>query len=381
MKNILAFFLLLNSGLILQAQVKKEVSEKDGQKIIITVANTDMYDGTNSKEADRYFKKAADLSEIEDFEGAIQFYKKSIKADPKFVEAYDNLGRVYRRIGNYEQATSYYKKSIAIYPQGMMAHQNLAVIYGLTRNNTGAQHEYRKLIDLDSTNAEGYFGLAKTQLQDQKLPTALKNTRKALAIYRQNQSDYLADAHYLLGLIYYAQNDLINAKKELTKVKELGATISSRLEQVLFRRDENKSDRPPEEIKANDKKNEETVVQYYHWLMDHPVEEYQSTRQLMNGFIMQWLSSTPKLSVELSEKFVPYLDSGDCVLLFMAGWATYAINNDDYENRLQGILSGTESAIQFYQQNKEELGNNKGLEKLARKKRKGKLKKYIQRNM
>ena len=47
----------------------------------------------------------------------------------KFVQAYDNLGKSYRMLGNYNLAKESFEISIKIFPSGISAHQNLAIIY------------------------------------------------------------------------------------------------------------------------------------------------------------------------------------------------------------------------------------------------------------
>ncbi|MEM9025212.1 MAG: tetratricopeptide repeat protein, partial [Bacteroidota bacterium] len=77
-----------------------------------TISEVGLYNGTESEAARKLYNQAADYAENRDFENAEKYYKKAIKNDPKYVEAYDNLALVYRRMGNMEQAIEYYKKSI-----------------------------------------------------------------------------------------------------------------------------------------------------------------------------------------------------------------------------------------------------------------------------
>ena len=57
------------------------------------------------------------------------FYKKAILIAPDYVEAYLNLGAVYRTQGSYEDAIGEYKEAIRIDPDDAMAHYNLGDIY------------------------------------------------------------------------------------------------------------------------------------------------------------------------------------------------------------------------------------------------------------
>ena len=39
----------------------------------------------------------------------IEWYKKAIKANPRYSYAYNNLGNIYKNDGNYEEAIKFYK--------------------------------------------------------------------------------------------------------------------------------------------------------------------------------------------------------------------------------------------------------------------------------
>ena len=134
-------------GSVIHAQeIKKDVVQKDGTKNNISSIKTGMYKGTKSKKAKILFQKAFEFSEKQDFQNAEKYYLQVLKEDPNFVEAYDNLGRIYRRIGEYDKAISNYKKSLALYPDGIMAHQNIAVVYGIKKDYENAINEYNEII-------------------------------------------------------------------------------------------------------------------------------------------------------------------------------------------------------------------------------------------
>ena len=108
-----------------------EMVKTETKDNLITGTTTGMYGGSDSKEALDYYDQASKFVNKQDFKNAKKYYRKAIKKDPKFVEAYDNLGVVYRKLGDLDEAIKCYKTSIELYPDGAMAHQNLALIYGL----------------------------------------------------------------------------------------------------------------------------------------------------------------------------------------------------------------------------------------------------------
>ena len=78
-------------------------------------------------------------------------------------------------------------------------------------------------------------------------------------------------------------------------------------------------------------------------------------RNQVSTFLLQWLTGSPTVSVELSTKIVTYMDCGECMSLFMGRWAKYSIQSED-NNSFKASLAGTEMAIEFYKNNKKDLG-------------------------
>lgn len=211
-------------------ETRKETVIKDGVENNLTISLTGMYDGTESKKAKKFYDEAFDFGKAGDYKNAEIFYLKAIKEDSSFVEAYDNLGRVYRAVGDYEKAIKNYKKSIELYPLGQMAHQNLAVVYGIQKDYGNALNEYKALLEIDENDPESYFGMANCYMMLGEFDKALPNATKALEIYKQSGSGHIADGYYLTGLIYYYSGNNEEAKENLILAKENGAKINSNLE-------------------------------------------------------------------------------------------------------------------------------------------------------
>ncbi len=74
------------------------------------------------------------------------------------------------------------------------------------------------------------------------------------------------------------------------------------------------------------------------------------------------------------------MDCGECMFLFMGGWAKYSIQSEDNDT-FKASLAGTELAIQFYKNNKKDLGKNKDLEKLIKLQDNNELEDFIRSNM
>ena len=205
------------------AQTKKE------KKAETTFMTTGMYDGSKSEIATKYYQEGADKSINKDFKGAIKLYKKAIKEDPNFVEAYDNAGLCYRRLGDFKNAKKYYKKSIELYPEGNMAHMNLGVVYNIEKNYTAAIAEYKEIQKYSPNDPEGYYGTIQPYLYLNQADKAVESATKALELYQAMNSPHTTEAMYLLGMSYYYNDEDENAKIYLKQAQDAGIKLPADL--------------------------------------------------------------------------------------------------------------------------------------------------------
>lgn len=115
--------------------------------------------------------------------------------------------------------------------------------------------------------------------------------------------------------------------------------------------------------------------------MKTPVGTRTKDRQSINAFVLQWITGSPTVSIELTESIVTYMGNPDCLMMFLSGYTKYAIENKDGKNRFNGSLAGTLAVIDFYTANKKELGKIKAIEKLIKLKNKNKLEDFIKKNL
>ena len=385
-KSLLTLVFLTASLVSFSQVIEKEVVTTETAHNNITATETSMYDGTESEEAGKYYDLAADYARKKDTKNAVKYYLKSVKADPGFEEAYDNLGRVYRTMGEYEKAIECYNKSIEIYPNGEMAHQNLAVVYGIQEKLDKALAQYDILQKISSENPESYFGAANIYMQQEKFDKALENANKALELYIASNSHYIGEAYYLVGLIHYYNDDLEEAKKSMQIAKDKGVKLSSELQQELFEEDATAEEGTSTEKTYKLEKPEdyaqyeEDIVAMVDWLANTPTTEKPEVRKQVSAFLLSWLTGSSTVSVELSQKVVTYMDCGECMFLFMGGWAKYSIQSKDNDT-FKASLAGTETAIKFYKNNKKDLGKNKDIEKLIKLQDSNELEGFIRSNM
>ncbi|MFK7748527.1 MAG: hypothetical protein AB8B65_09060 [Kordia sp.] len=122
---------------------------------------------------------------------------------------------------------------------------------------------------------------------------------------------------------------------------------------------------------------EPQVLESIDWLQRTPASEQSAKREKLNAFLLKWMTGSPTVSIELVAGIVP-LECGDCLMTFMYGWTKYSLENNYAKDKIDCAVAGAEHAIEFYKKNKATLGKQSEMEKLIRRKKKGKLRKYIE---
>ncbi|WP_298520316.1 hypothetical protein [uncultured Kordia sp.] len=123
-------------------------------------------------------------------------------------------------------------------------------------------------------------------------------------------------------------------------------------------------------------KMEPLVLESIAWLQNTSLTENPEKRKKVNAFLIQWLTGSPTVSIELVSGIVP-MECADCLMTFLAGWTKYSLENNYSKDKIAGAVAGVEHTIEFYKKNKDALGKQPDIEKLMRRKKKGKLEKFI----
>lgn len=83
----------------------------------------------------------------------------------------------------------------------------MANAYYLSGNIIQAIEQYEKVIELDSENPEGYYGIGKIYLEHELPEEAMNYLEKAENIYQIQSSPYIVDVQYLIGMAYFMLED------------------------------------------------------------------------------------------------------------------------------------------------------------------------------
>jgi tetratricopeptide (TPR) repeat protein len=126
-------------------------------------------------------------------------YERSVKLNPKYAEAINNLGTVAYAQKSYRRAANYYKKALIFTPESASIHSNLGTAHFARKKYEDAMTEYQRALALDPNvfehrgsqgtvlqersveeRAKFHFHLAKLYAKSGQADRALQYLRKAL---------------------------------------------------------------------------------------------------------------------------------------------------------------------------------------------------------
>ncbi|AXT20817.1 hypothetical protein D7030_11370 [Flavobacteriaceae bacterium AU392] len=137
----------------------------------------------------------------------------------------------------------------------------------------------------------------------------------------------------------------------------------------------------PEDYKLETPKDystyEKEVVKSLNWLVAAPTNKHKEKRKKINIFLLEWILGAPNISISINSEFSDVTNNDDFYMIFIGGWAKYAIETGDTSNEVEGNIAGIKSLITYYKKNRKALGKIKYLEKYIKLDDKGKLESYI----
>ncbi|MGY5864021.1 MAG: tetratricopeptide repeat protein [Candidatus Thorarchaeota archaeon] len=173
------------------------------------------------KFAAAWYNKALSHTHIKDKEGAIEALQKSAEADPNIAKTWNTLGGLicgglFVSHEQYEEALEYFKKSIELDPEYELALNNHAfVLANLDRYDAGIE-AYKRLIAVNETREDAWYMLGQMSLGTNRYEEAEEAYKKAIEL----KPDF-AYAWGALGQVYMEMNDLDEAEKMMRKAVEL----------------------------------------------------------------------------------------------------------------------------------------------------------------
>jgi len=186
---------------------KLEIFAKDLEKVAFYAKKAE--ESEKKAEASVLFAEANQHHHKEEFDQAIEKYKKALELNPAYYQAYLNIGNAYMRQKKYNDALNACNKAIKINPKYSEAFLNRGLTYLRLNNYDAALKDYNKAIEINPNYHLAYLYRGQYYYKHSDYHTALKDYDKAIELNPDNYHAYLDKSAVYIELKQY--NDALNA--------------------------------------------------------------------------------------------------------------------------------------------------------------------------
>jgi tetratricopeptide (TPR) repeat protein len=181
----------------LQADLARKLIEALGKTATEAESKAVAVAPTRSLSAFEWFSKGYTLYQQGKLADAIQAYTSAIELDPRYVDAYNNRGVVYKYASEYERAIADYTKAIALKPDYADAYFNRGVAYRHTGEPDKAIADLDKALALKPDSPDVYNNLGNAWGEKGDLDKAIVYLNKAITIKPDYPYPYFGKGHAL----------------------------------------------------------------------------------------------------------------------------------------------------------------------------------------
>ena len=160
----------------------------------------------------------------QDYEKAIEQYRKSIEINPSFAGAYNSIGYAYRPLEKYDDAETAFKKYIELIPGDPNPYDSYAELLMKTGRFDESIAQYKKALSVDQHFSNSYIGIATDLMFQGKHDEAAAQAQK---LYTDARDD--GDRRFALfarSVIYVDAGKTSAAIKEIEKEYALDAKLA-----------------------------------------------------------------------------------------------------------------------------------------------------------
>lgn len=134
-----------------------------------------------------------------DYENASQKYRDALSIQPDMTQALNNLAIVQRRLNDNQQAIALYKRAIAAKPEFVEAHYNLGKSYWDEGQYDNALACYQRVLELDSSHALAIHEMGNYYMQVKDSEKAISCFDKYLEMAKEDTCGAKLKLSYLKG--------------------------------------------------------------------------------------------------------------------------------------------------------------------------------------
>jgi protein O-mannosyl-transferase len=147
-------------------------------------------------------KEQTDQDEYRDYmRQAIDEFEVCVAILPTYVEADEELGLAWHRMGNPDKALQYYERAMKLNSRKAATYSNMAIIFFERQDYARALELHKKAVSLDPNFENGYMNIGSIYGRQGDYQKAVDNFEKVIRINPTN-----AQAYYYLGVTYGALN-------------------------------------------------------------------------------------------------------------------------------------------------------------------------------
>jgi tetratricopeptide (TPR) repeat protein len=164
-----------------------------------------------SRAAFNEFQKAGDESQKGNTLKAIEHLEKAVKEDPKFYEAFNNLGVQYQKLKKWDKAIGAYQQAIAVRNDSAKPHVNLGNLYLVLEQTELAIESFKQALAFDPNSVVAHLALGQIYFRKQRFDLAAEHLEMATRLAPHQSHDgflQLAQLHILQQEYSQARNVL-----------------------------------------------------------------------------------------------------------------------------------------------------------------------------
>ena len=147
---------------------------------------------------------------------ALEHYSNALQANPKLLQAHNNIGMLLNQNGYFDEASEHFKQAIELDGSFAPAYYGLGVALQSTGDNLNAGIAYKKALTLNPESYAAWLNLGLVCYAIESYEIAINCYQEAITLSNQD-----AEAFYKLGLAYMATSNLKQAVIALNRALEL----------------------------------------------------------------------------------------------------------------------------------------------------------------
>ena len=177
------------------------------------------------------------LNELGEYQKAISCYEKVIQIQPNYVDAHYNLGNTLKELGEHQKAMSSYEKAIQINPNHVDAHNNLGLAFYELEEYQKAISCYEKAIQIQPNYAAAHYNLGNTLKELGEHQKAMSCYEKVIQIEPDNLTSHWLSMN-IFPVIYKNLKEIDHYRKRfengIKKINQLLDTQSQYTKKQLI---------------------------------------------------------------------------------------------------------------------------------------------------